>query len=1229
VPRVPGVEFRILGSMEVLDGDRRVNLPAGRGRALLALLVLHAGTAVSAERLIDELWGESPPPTAGTVVQGLVSRLRKRLDPARRTGDTSGVLETAGPGYRLAVDPDAVDANRFTRLLNEARGAGGNARSAALAEALALWRGPALADFTYEPFAQRAIAALDELRLGAIEDRIDADLELGRHSRLVAEIEGLVAANPFRERLRAQLMLALYRSGRQAEALAAFQAARVALVDELGIEPGPALRDLERAILTQDPSLDARAPTPQQEPSESGTAEHWLPRERRLVTVLSADLTAPNEIDPEVHRATVARSLDVAAEVLRRHGARVEEVVGGFLVGFFGLPVAHEDDALRAVRAAMELRAATPSPFRVGVETGELLIGTGGSLSAQASGPAPILAARLQQAAADGEVLVGPSTQRLVRGSAVLKAADSLAAWRVLDVVTGAPSIDGRLNTPMVGRAAELTRLRTAFSSAAREGTARRLTLLGDAGIGKSRLALEFAHSIGPRARVVTGRCPAYGEGITFLPLREAVLDAAGPRGWPALAERLAGEEDGAHVADQIAGATGLTPQPARPDQLFPAVRRLFEILASERPLVVLFEDVHWAEPTFLDLIEYIGGRARGPIFLLCLARPELVETRSAWEDGALSLEPLEAGDVEQLIADRAEAVPPPEALTQIVDAAQGNPLFAEQLLAAFEERGIEAIPASLQGLLAMRLDRLGPGERDVLRTAAVVGSDVSEEALTALVPGHALPFLERHLQALEAKRFIDRHDAAFRFRHALIRQAAYVSMTRSDRARLHERFANWLENEASEPPPELDEIAGYHLEQAALQRRAIGLDAGTLAVRAGERLANAGERALGRADLAAAEHLLSSARSMLPGDHPRRNLVTQRLAETGLPLGRHERSRELLGEMIETARAAGDRSAEMLARLERARVELRIGPDPIPLEAFRREAGEALAHFAHTGDEGGLAQAVFLTANVEERAGRMGVMEEHYRTSLVHADRSGQMREMLAARWMLADTLALGPVPVPQCIDRAQELLSVQGIEVPGVRVALGLLSAMAGRFDEARGMADRARWILEERMRIRRLLKFVAVARGTIEQLAGDLRAAEREFRSALEIDRSSGEERDDRSQMAARLAFVLRRQGRDEEAAAMAAVSAESAPSESVAAQALASAARARATADVELARKAVELVPEEMLNLRADVLVELAAVLRGVGDARGARDAVERAAASYERKGNLAAIALIGG
>lgn len=250
------MEFRILGLMEVLDGVRRVELPTGRGRSLLALLTLHAGQPVAAERLIDELWGEDPPATAATVVHGLVSRLRKALEPERTTGKRPQVLQTVGTAYRLAIDSDAVDANRFKRLIDEARGGSPEMRSAKLSEALLLWRGLPLADFIYEPFAQRAITALEESRIEAIEDRFEAELALGRDAELVTELHEVTTAHPFRERLRGFLMIALYRAGRQTEALDVYRETRDLLLEEMALEPGPALRELEAAILRQDPTLE-------------------------------------------------------------------------------------------------------------------------------------------------------------------------------------------------------------------------------------------------------------------------------------------------------------------------------------------------------------------------------------------------------------------------------------------------------------------------------------------------------------------------------------------------------------------------------------------------------------------------------------------------------------------------------------------------------------------------------------------------------------------------------------------------------------------------------------------------------------------------------------------------------------------------------------------------------------------------------------------------------------
>jgi DNA-binding SARP family transcriptional activator len=313
------MDFRLLGPLEVLDQGRVLPLGGAKQRALLAVLLLRPNEVVSIDRLIDELWGEEPPSTATKVVQVYVSQLRKSL-----AGDRSrSVIETRPPGYAVRVEPGRLDVERFDSLLSRARrrrSAGDLEETASvLREALALWRGQALADFAYEPFAQAAIARLEELRLVALEERIEADLAIGRHAEVVAELETLAAEQPLREGLRGQLMLALYRSGRQAEALEAYQQARRVLVEELGIEPGPALQELEKAILRQDPALEppsaADGPGPESAPPEASTPERALlvvPQEvRSLPSLLS--LAAPLAVSPPEHELVLATLLEPSA----------------------------------------------------------------------------------------------------------------------------------------------------------------------------------------------------------------------------------------------------------------------------------------------------------------------------------------------------------------------------------------------------------------------------------------------------------------------------------------------------------------------------------------------------------------------------------------------------------------------------------------------------------------------------------------------------------------------------------------------------------------------------------------------------------------------------------------------------------------------------------------------------------------------------------------------------
>ena len=336
------MDFRILGPLEVWDRGGPVELRRQKPRALLAFLVLHAGEPVSSDALIEALWGESPPRTARAALQNYVAQLRRALGP--------GIVDSSAGGYVLEAVSDQIDLGRFERLAAEGRNADGDERVEKLREALDLWRGPPLADLLFEPFAASEAARLGELRTTALEDLIDAELARGSGPDLVVELEELIAEHPFRERLRGQLMLALYRSGRQAEALEAYQETRRTLVDELGIEPGAALRELEQAILRQDPSLDAAgaAPRRRRPPAE---------QRRRTVTIVFADVASPGALDPEpVHEAS-ARALAAVREVLERHGATIEQRAGDEVMAVFGIPRAREDDALRAARSALELQA--------------------------------------------------------------------------------------------------------------------------------------------------------------------------------------------------------------------------------------------------------------------------------------------------------------------------------------------------------------------------------------------------------------------------------------------------------------------------------------------------------------------------------------------------------------------------------------------------------------------------------------------------------------------------------------------------------------------------------------------------------------------------------------------------------------------------------------------------------------------------------------------------------
>lgn len=1225
------VEFRILGALEALEGERLLPLGAAKQRATLAVFLLHANDVLAADRLIDDLWGESPPPTARKALQVYVSRLRKALGAERIT--------TRAPGYVLQLAEDELDLHRFERLAGEggrARTEGDEARAGSLLhEALELWRGSALADFTYEPFAQAEIARLEELRLAVLEDRIDADLALGKATQLVGEVEALVAGHPFRERLRGQLMLALYRSGRQADALAVYQETRKLLVDELGIDPSPGLQQLEGAVLRQEPALEA-APTAR--PNVS-LAEPVPARElRKTVTVAALGVGQPADgLDPEAARRLRRRVATAVSKAAARHGGTMAGGdTGESLVAVFGVPTVREDDALRAVRALVELRA-QDIPLRAGLETGEIVVAGGRAEAELLTTNVAETASRLRDAAQANEIVLGEATRRLVRDAVRLQAGQT--GWRVLDLVPDAQRAAQSHEPRIVGREHELVQLRESLRRAARDRAVHLVTVVGAAGIGKSRLARELVSLLGGEATVLTGRCLSYGEGITFWPLREIVEEAAGGVSHESVLGLLSGADDAAPVADSLAAALGTAETgETSEEEISWAVRRLFETLAHERPLVVVLEDLHWAEPTLLDLVEYLAEETRdAPLVLVCLARPELLEQRPRWGGGlpnatSLRLTPLPRKEGERLLSE----LPGSERLTEatrirIADAAEGNPLFLEQLLALVRE-GVELgdeplLPPTIAALLAARLDRLGPGELAVLEGASVVGKDFWPEAVAELLPVEAKPSIGRHLDALSRKEFIKpagRED--FRFGHVLIQQAAYRAVPKERRAEHHERFATWLTAGAIELAGELDEIAGYHLEQACRYRKELGPvdDARALAHAAAERLGRAGRRAYARGDAPAAANLLGRAAALLEEDEPARAELLSQLAGALFDAGEFGRLETVLGQALERAAAAEDRRLEAYVLIQRAFFLIQMGGESDEAIAL---AERTLPLFEERNDDQGLAKAWHLIGEADFTVGRTRQARAALERGLEHARKAGDRREESELQGWLSMEVAVGPTSVAEGLQRLDAMLAdARGNPrvTSFVTIVKALLVAMEGRFDEARALIGRGQAILEDLGLNVRSAMAPASHLGQVEMLAGDPAAAEAAFRPGLEALEHMGE-KSFLSTLAAWLAEALYEQGRDDEAAALTQASEAAAAPDDVVSQvgwrfvrAKLLARRGASGEGERLAREAVALAElTDMPDLRGDALWALAEVLDEPAEAASA---LEQAAATFEQKGN---------
>ena len=1012
------------------------------------------------------------------------------------------------------------------------------------------------------------------------------------------------------------------------------------------------------------------------------------PREiRKTVTLLFTDLkdstALTGSIDAEAMNEIKARYFSAMGAEIRRHGGEVEKNIGDAIMAVFGRIRAREDDALRAVRAAHGMRqvlADLNDEFqqfygvqitnRTGVNTGEIVANLDPDADQNlATGDAVNVAARLEQNAPAGEVLLGEVTHQLVqhhveveRLELALKGKpDPVPAYHLLDVhEIAAPS---HADTPLLGRDPEVLQLRQAYAETIAERTPRLVTVTGDAGVGKSRLISDFVAGVSAEAEVLHGRCLAYGDGITFWPLVEIVRNAAGileDDSPDAARERIAAlladdDPDREGVVDRVVSAMGLSARDFPVTEIFWGARRLLERLAAARPVVVVVDDIHAAEATFLDLLTHlVESPTPRPILVLCSARPEVAATHAGWWEATgtsrIELQPLGAEAVESIIDELlGHASLSPQTRQRVVSAAEGNPLYVEQLVSMLRDRTADArddvvVPPTIAALLSARLDALSTSERAVIEPASVIGVQFPGAAVHHLVPESFRPNVDTYLGTLRSKQFIQPttlsgEDDAYRFHHVLVRDATYQSLLKRARATLHEEFVAWAERVNAERgrETEFEEILGYHLEQAVRYRSELGpLDehGRELAKRAATRLSNAGMRALDRSDMPAAASLLGRSVELLDPRDPLRLELVPELGEALMALSRFEDAGTLLASSLGAARELGDRRLEGLIRLRQLTLDLMRGEtDEGPARA---EAEGVLATLVELGDHGGAARAWRVLSLIHANAGHYDDIADAAQHLIEEGTTSGEERLVRQGATGYAVAAVLGTTPVTEALAVCERILrDVEGDRRAEAIVcgALAQLRAMQGDFDEAREMYRQEVSLLTD-LGVSRESASTSIESARVEVMAGDLEAAESHLRRDDSHLAELGE-RYFRSTVAGMLGRVLVLRGNSADAEGFVVLAEALSESDDAWSQVLWRSARARLLAEdapdraLVFAEGAVEFAETTAdLELRGDAWSDLGEVRAAMGKDADAVEALGQALALYERKGDVTSAARAG-